>query len=136
MDYEYDDDRPTDRADELDNGEQMADTGLFADEFVFEAPDLATAFLAALDAVDDRRFVTPPPDILAATLPTKFPPTSPASEPAATGSESIAHDTIAHESIAPESIAPESIAPDSTIAALEAGTLALPGLDDPADEQA
>jgi purine-binding chemotaxis protein CheW len=32
-----------------------------ADEFAFEPPDLATAFLAALDAIDDRRFVTPPP---------------------------------------------------------------------------
>ncbi len=27
-----------------------------------EAPDLASAFLAALDAIDDRRFVTPVPE--------------------------------------------------------------------------
>src|SRR5689334_8444345 len=63
MNHEYDDDRPTDRAGEVDNGEQVP-PGAFADDFAFEAPDLATAFLAALDAVDDRRFVGPPLDDL------------------------------------------------------------------------
>jgi purine-binding chemotaxis protein CheW len=64
VDYEtYDDDRPTDRADELEHGDEAADHGAFAGESVFEAPDLATAFLAALDAVDDRAYVSPPPDL-------------------------------------------------------------------------
>jgi purine-binding chemotaxis protein CheW len=129
MDYEYDDEhRPTDRAGEHDRGDQSADPGLFADEFVFEAPDLATAFLAALDAVDDRRFVTPPPDILAAAFPTEFPPVAEPPAPAppaedANMAESTTPDAFALEASAPElialepgvlePIAPDAIAPDA-----------------------
>jgi purine-binding chemotaxis protein CheW len=84
MDYEtYDDDRPTDRADELDNGDDAAGFGTLPGESVFEAPDLATAFLAALDAVDDRAYVSPPLD--AFDPPPSLDPTdpTPAPEPAA-----------------------------------------------------
>ncbi len=68
MDHEFDDDRPTDRAAEVDHGDQ-APLGASASEFAFEAPDLATAFLAALDEADDRLFATPPLEDLAAESP-------------------------------------------------------------------
>jgi purine-binding chemotaxis protein CheW len=63
MDHEYDDDRPTDRAGEVDHGDQ-APFGANASEYAFDAPDLATAFLAALDEADDRLFAPAPLDDL------------------------------------------------------------------------
>jgi purine-binding chemotaxis protein CheW len=111
MDYEtYDDDRPTDRADDLESGDEAADHGAFAEGSVFEAPDLATAFLAALDAVDDRAFVSPPLD----------PPPSLDPEPLASEPESVAPEPVVSAPVAPELVASEP-----TAFPLEQGTLAL-----------
>jgi len=71
MDHEYDDDRPTDRAGEVDHGDQ-APFGANAAEYAFDAPDLASAFLAALDEADDRLFATPPLDDLVAPPPAQI----------------------------------------------------------------
>jgi purine-binding chemotaxis protein CheW len=113
MDHEYDDDRLADRAGDIDPGEQPL-PGPFADEFAFEAPDLATAFLAALDAVDDRRFVSPSLDDL----------TTP---PAAAPVPEEAQETGALEAVAPEAAAMEAGALEA--GSLEAGTFELTAVD-------
>jgi purine-binding chemotaxis protein CheW len=94
MDHEQNDDRPTDHDETLEQDGQVG-PGVFADEFVFEAPDLATAFLAALDAVDDPRFVTTPQDPDPVQTPTTGP--TPTTEPA----EPIAPIAAAHDEPSP-----------------------------------
>jgi purine-binding chemotaxis protein CheW len=120
MDHEYDDDRPTDRPGELDN------------EFAFEAPDLATAFLEALDAVDDRRFVTPPlDDLLSDELIAAEPGPEPAAaEPpapvaSATPPEEIPFETPSTMMIDARTLEPQTLAAET----LEAGTLELTAVD-------
>jgi purine-binding chemotaxis protein CheW len=106
-DHEYDDDR----AGDFDHGDQVP-PGAFAEELAFEAPDLATAFLAQLDMVDDRAFVAPPlDDLLPGELHTPEPVVAAAPEP----------EPPAYEM--PETMAIRLDA--SAIAALQAGTFEL-----------
>lgn len=127
MDYEtYDDDRPTDRADELEHGDEAVAHDAFGHESIFEAPDLATAFLAALDAVDDRAYVAPPLD--------PDPETAPPAPPALATAPSEPEPAHVIESAPEPSALPETPAPvaPSLIASatpLEPGTLALDSSD-------
>lgn len=109
MDYEHDDRRPGDvpgasgaEGSGLPAGDDLFDgmflTGMrkpaFAagdDDLGFpppQGPDLASAFLAALDAIDDRRFVTPVPEEPPAAPPAPVPVQS-ALPPAAAPSEPV-----------------------------------------------
>jgi purine-binding chemotaxis protein CheW len=122
MDYEHDD-RPVDgTGDEPGTGDQAAESGLFGDEFAFEAPDLATAFLAALDAVDDRRFVTPPPP---------DPEPIAASPVSALEPGSLAMPAVEEQQVEEEADAYAAYAADATDEpfALAPGSLAMPAAD-------
>jgi chemotaxis signal transduction protein len=132
VDYEsYDDDRPTDRADEVEPGDEAADHGAFASDSIFEAPDLATAFLAALDAVDDRAYVAPLLD------PQPEPPQSEPAQPESAAPEAVTLASAPELAAAPAELAAPSAPPapsDDAVAeafAREQAALELWGSDEP-----
>ncbi len=126
MTHDHDDRLANGPGNEPGAGDQASGSGLFADEFAFEPPDLATAFLAALDAVDDRRFVTPPP-------PEPEPPqqAQPEPEPApianalTPGSLEMPVDASADEPAVAEAYAADVASAPLEVDSLEAGSMEL-----------